>query len=275
MWDLGATVPLATDLTDSAGDGVNADTAVLTITLPDGSTVTPSVSTPATDGEYRVNYVPTQVGRHTVRWVFAGPAAAVTDVFDVRPGGSRQLISLKDAREHLNKVSVVDDDELRGMINAATAPVEDLIGPVVRRTVTDERHTSRGQRVLELLEHHVLVVESVTYVDTGEDALDVDDLDIRGEAGQIRLKDDTGFPRGGLLVTYVVGRTVVDESIVTAAGIIVNHLWETQRGGKGRPAAFGRSGESAGPDDLVRTPSGFLIPNRAAQLLEPHAPVIA
>lgn len=124
MWDLGDTVPLTIEVTDAAGAPTNAATVTLTITLPDGSVLSPVPSNPAV-GRYESDFVPTVAGLHVVRWVTTGPAAAWADVVDVRPAAEVSLVSLADAKAHLNKSgsTSVDDEELRPVLVAATQRV--------------------------------------------------------------------------------------------------------------------------------------------------------
>ena len=57
MADLGDTLPFRADLYDGDGGAlVAAQTVVLTITLPDGTTATPVVPLPAATGKYAVDY---------------------------------------------------------------------------------------------------------------------------------------------------------------------------------------------------------------------------
>jgi len=51
-------------------------------------------------------------------------AAAFADIIDVRPVAGLGVLSLADAKEHLNKISPVSDEELRLMLPAAVERVE-------------------------------------------------------------------------------------------------------------------------------------------------------
>ena len=136
-YDLGDVVSLSVNVTDSAGAAADATSTTCLITLPDLTTASPSV-THASTGTYTATYTPTQVGRHTVYWQAMGlNAAAFSDVFDVRPAQSTQILSLADAKAALNMNASTNDEELRGYIEATTALIEERIGPVVQRTVTE------------------------------------------------------------------------------------------------------------------------------------------
>jgi hypothetical protein len=123
-WDVGDTVPLTIEIVDAAGAPAPATGVVLTITDPDGVTSTPSLANPQT-GRYSYDFVPAAAGLYRVMWRSTSPATAWGDVLDVRPalGG---VISLADAKQHLNKsqVQTIDDEELRPVIAAAIERVD-------------------------------------------------------------------------------------------------------------------------------------------------------
>ncbi|WP_409469064.1 hypothetical protein [Streptomyces sp. HC307] len=261
-FDLGATVRLTGECRDPGGTLTTATTAVVTITLPDGAAVTPAV-TESDTGQYQADYVTTVPGRHSVRWVWAEPAAAHTDVFDVQEAAPPSILSLADAKKHLNITSTRDDDEIRFWNNATTKAVEYYVGPVIARSFT-EQHQVRDARTVVLLKTPVLELTAVDSVLTGGVAYDIDGLDVDGATGEL-FRMDGGRLSGRLRVTYRAGRTVVRENITAGARIILEHLWRTQR-----PARGGLAG--GGEDYSVTEPIpglGYAVPNRALQLLEP------
>ncbi len=80
---LGQPVPLTFQTYDTDGALVAPTTAALTVTRPDGTSVTPTLDNPAT-GVYQLDYVPAAAGRHVAAFVSTGPGAgAAVDVFDV------------------------------------------------------------------------------------------------------------------------------------------------------------------------------------------------
>jgi hypothetical protein len=190
-YDLGDVVPLSVDILDEAGAPTVAATVTLTITLPDDTTVGPTVTTSAT-GRYEADYTAAQAGRHVAVWTSTGPAASYEDVFDVAERPAPALCSLADFKAHLNKTDTADDEELRLHLAAATAAVERHRGEVVaKRAFTDRLAGSCGQRLL--LTHHPVL--TVTAIASAEDATtwDVDDF----------LVESTG------LLTRQAGRTCV------------------------------------------------------------------
>ncbi|MEV8043564.1 hypothetical protein AB0P02_06885 [Streptomyces griseoluteus] len=263
-FDLGSTVRLAADCTDPAGVLATAATAAVTVTLPDGSTASPAASETGTVGRYQADYVTTAAGRHLVRWQFTSPAHAYTDMFDVREAAPPALLSLADARTHLKKTDHGDDDEIREWIEACTRAVEQLVGPVVARTVTQDLAFASSRSVALALAPALALV-SVDALTPGDTSYAVDSLRLDGATG-IVTRVDGGLLHGPLRVTYRVGRTTVPANIRAAAKIILQHLWRTRQG-PGRP--------QRGLDDYdVSEPIpglGFAIPNRAVQLLDPDS----
>ena len=82
-YDLGDVVALSATVRDEDGDLVDAGSIVCTVTLPDGTSATPTV-TRASLGTYTATYTPAAVGRYLVRWVTTGAgAAAFADDFTV------------------------------------------------------------------------------------------------------------------------------------------------------------------------------------------------
>src|SRR2546430_9713712 len=95
-------------VTDAQGAPANPATAVLTITLPDGTTVTPAVTLPpAVTGTVRVDYPTVQAGPHKASWLTTSPAAAGVDYFNVRQFIS--VISLAEAIAHLTITRTTTD----------------------------------------------------------------------------------------------------------------------------------------------------------------------
>lgn len=257
-FDIADSVPLAWNVADAAGTLVTAGAVTLTVTKPDGTTETPVVPAPSTPGQYRVTYVPTVEGRYLWSAVTTSPNTAYQEVFTVR-GASPAILSLPDAKAHLNITSTNSDDELREYLEATTEIVESYTGPIVRRT-----HTARvrGSRCEIPLPHtQVTAVTAVTLVQDGSSPITLSDLAINGPAGVISYKNRSSFPYGDMDVTYTVGRSTVKANWTLAAKIIMKHNWDTQLGNL--PSA---QGDDAG---YVVTGSGYLVPYRAVSLLAP------
>lgn len=269
MIDLGAVQQMAVDVRDASGTLVDPVSATLTLTLPDGSTLTPAVPLPSTTpGKLRVDYVTAQVGRHAWRMVTSAPTTAYSDVFDVRPAVPVGIVSLADTRAQLNfdATETADDDELRGYIGAATGAVEKALGRVVvRRSFTDRFTVARSATELLLRNVPVLSLTSVVSAD-GATTWDTNSLQPDVETGLVVVAAGPAFT-GALDVTYQAGEVVIPENYRLATLIIVQHLWETQRG---------TMGVQLGGDNEPYMPGrGFAIPRRALELLDPPLPGVA
>ncbi|WHM32446.1 hypothetical protein OH540_21320 [Streptomyces sp. BPPL-273] len=263
-FDLGATARLTAECRDPGGDLITAASAAVVVTLPDGTTVSPPTEETSTPGVYQADHVTTAPGRHTVRWLFTGPAHAYTDMFDVNELAPPALMSLATGRKHLKKApnDTADDEEIRDWIEACTRAVEQFVGPVVVRQVSDVLRFSSARSVaLTLIP--ALDIVAVTQLRAGGPAYTVDDLVLDPETGLVEHADG-GLLYGPLRVDYRVGRLIVPANFRNAGKIILQHLWKTRQG-PGRP--------QRGVDDYDVTEPlpglGFAIPNRAVQLLDP------
>lgn len=274
-YDLGDPIPLTIQTYNAGQQPEDASEVTLTVQFPDGTTTTYTSAhlvnpvTKVGTGLYRLvpDLFASQVGAHIYRWSSTGVNATTfgPDIFDVRAGfTAAPLLSLAAGRRHLNKtVTTLDDeDELRETIGAITTPVEDVIGPVNVRSVT-EQYPAGAYPCVVLRTWPALTLTSLVPVHTGGESYLPADLDLDLELAVVRRKD-SGVLLGPLRIVYQVGRRVVDPAIREASKVILRHLWDLQRGRSGARRGLGED-----PDDVVPTPSGFLIPRRAAHLLHP------
>lgn len=184
------------------------------------------------------------------------------------------LLGLTEARSAIRARSddTSGDDDLRELyIPAVTTIVEDLVGPVVKRSVTVT--VAGGGKGITLDEQPVAAVTSV--VESGVTLAGTDyvvDLD----AGIVYRGTPTATRRwtaglGAVVITYDAGRVAntaaVPASIKLAARIILRNEWENDRNGN-RPDLAGQVN-----NDTVATPAGYAIPRRAYQYLEPFSQV--
>lgn len=255
-FDVGDSVPIAWDVKDATGILVNASTSVLTVTLPDGTTTLPTVPAPGVVGQYRVTFVPTLEGRHVWRAVTTGPNTAYQDVFEVREQVSPAILSLADAKSHLNipAATTTWDDELREFVESTTITIEQYVGPVVRRTHV--RRICGGGYGIMLPHTQILSITSITLVSDASSPIILSDLSINSEAGIVTYKNGSPFPWGDMDWTYVVGRSYVHPNWTLAAKMILEHNWQSQLGNL--PAIQG--------DDTGVT-GNRLVPPRAMLLL--------
>lgn len=270
-YDLGDTVGLGVSLKDSAGALANASAVVLTITLPDGTTQTPSVTNPpASTGQYAYTYLPAVAGRHLARWTFTNPTAAYTDVMDVRPAAEDLLVSLADAKDHLDipSTNTTDDEEIRTHIEAATAYIENQAGPVIRRTYVDVIEPGWGMAWsttdIMLTHRQVLSITSVvTTTGVTWDAGALATIDLDGQTGILRLAPGGVWPNVIYRVTYVAGRAIIPATLSMAARLLLSWSWQTQRGTLTTPLTGGES-------DAGLSPYGGMVPLRVDAYLRPE-----
>lgn len=254
-YDLGDVASLAVAITDSAGAAANAGAVALTVTLPDGTTVTPTVTNAAT-GSYTASYTPTLPGRHGVRWVATGAnASAFTDSFTVMDPVDIPVVSLAEAKRHLNITSTTSDEELRAFIAAAQDAGERYTGRVFGRRSIVETHDG-GSAAIVLA--GIPVVSVTTVVEDGTTLTAADYVAHLTAAVLYRAAGttwDNSDPQT-VVVTYVAGYAQQPPTDRQGVLEMVRHMWETQRGSM---ATFPRG------DDY--TPgAGYSIPNRVAEL---------
>jgi hypothetical protein len=260
-FDIGDVVPLSFQIRDTTGALANATTVTLNITQPDSTISGPFTLTSATTGVYNYDYLPVQVGRHVARCVATGAnASSFSDAFDVAPADMGAVISLADAKGHLNIQSTINDDELRLYLSAVTNLVEAQVGLVVPRTFTEVM----GAFTSIVLNREPVISVTSMLTTAGVDLSGY--FALNGEAGMLQLIPTTiGYPFAyrpynfpgqpldrlyyqGLLpfyqgqpitVTYQAGRQVVPAGWQLAARMILNELWASRRGAMAMPARGG------------------------------------
>lgn len=274
-YPLGAPVRVSTTVRDTSGTLTTPTALTLAVRAPDGTTETYGSPSTTGTGLYYQD-VPTadlpDAGRYAYAWTATGSGAGVVPgAFDVYDPMDLSVISLEDARQHLNFRSTDDDDELRYMVAATTRVVERLAGAVVPREVTEVVRQRGGQRSLMLATRPVLSVTSVTAINGGG-TVDPGGLYVDSPlAGIVRRSDGGALAGGPWTVVYQAGRAEVPPHIGLAARILVQHLWETQRG------AASMTMPSLDMDNDAGYPGvWFAIPDKVKQLLEGEsAPIMA
>ena len=173
------------------------------------------------------------------------------------------VLTLAEAKSALNLTnSTAHDAELPGWITAVSKRLDRLIGPVVRRTISSEKHDGGCCRIY-LGKHPITSVTSVTeYAGTvatvlGEESnaskpasgylLDRYEYDPALYSNKLRRRSggvDTYFAAGGnnVEVTYVPGRFLdtasVEEDFKEAAGLMLINLWRSQEDSSGQVGEF-------------------------------------
>jgi hypothetical protein len=274
--DLGDTLVFSSDLWnippnyDSAGNItngaslVNAVTAALTITLPDGTSVTPTITNPpSTTGKYSYHYLTSvngQSGRYVGQWLFTmsgGETTSYLETFDV--GGS--LITVDEALDHLRANGVVkktpDLDLLQWFCNVATDAVERDLGRAFTRRTIVESHDG-GEGVVFLRRTPVLSVVSV-YEGTVS-LLPTTNYTVQSlaDGGVILRRGNQYMPQlwwpgyQNVTVTYTVGYTDPPRIVRKVCLDTVQSFWQESQ--PLRPLPFDQSSVDTGVDMSTLTP---------------------
>lgn len=179
------------------------------------------------------------------------------------------ILTLAEAKAFVNATDTTHDAELPAFITAITAVIENEVGPVVAREVTETLYPTGA--VLFLSHSNVISVTSISEWASGtETALTAEDHDTEGTyrlvpGGMVKRRSgwyDTAFTSGAAVrVVYQAGYSGEDlETIKKAAGVVLAHVWNnTQLGAFPGVGTF---------EDL---------PNLAKMLLAPfrRAPMVA
>jgi hypothetical protein len=178
------------------------------------------------------------------------------------------IVTLAQAKEQLgiDSFDTSDDAELQEYVDAVTGAVEEYKHEVIeQRTITDEIevHGSgwdwRGGRKFRLWSAPVISLTSVVSWDSTI-TWDVSQMRV-SSSGLVRVM--AGLPVRGLVdVTYVAGYETVPLRYVRGALVILEHVWETQRGIGTAEAGV------IGPEEIhMRAGSTFTVPNKAREWL--------
>ena len=262
-YELGQTLVFTVQVVDDTGAAADlgGGNPTCTVTRPDGTTTTASVTKPSGAGLYWGSLATSnQVGRWRGTFTGAGTNSGklpYTDVIDVWPADPRLIISLADAKAELNHTLDINDDELRLYIAATTEIVEHLIGAVLVRT---ETHTDNGGKGSVSLDERATAITSVT-VDGVTTTNYVADLD-SGIVYAGSSASPTTFTAGrqNVVVTYTTGASTIPPSVIAGARTIAAHIYaSTQQARRGR----GRSGDGDGTTMVM----GYSVPNAAIERL--------
>jgi hypothetical protein len=183
------------------------------------------------------------------------------------------IVTLALAKRQLNIADsdTGDDQELQLYVDAITGVVEDHLHQVVeQRTVTDELELT-GLWWFTLRSRPVISLTSIIALDRLA-TWNVATLHVSPSSGVVRVLPPGIGPFGRVAVTYEAGYAPADvpARFVRGALVILQHVWETQRGSMGAPVGV-VGGEEAPWDPRY----SFSIPRKALEWLGPPAPVVA
>jgi len=261
-YELGQTLVFTVQVVDDNGSAADlgGGNPTCTVTRPDNTTTTATVTKPSTGLYWGSLASSNQVGRW--RGVFTGTGAnsgklPFTDVIDVWPADPRLIISLADAKAELNHTTDINDDELRLYIAATTEIVEHIVGAVL---VSTEVETFNGGKTAVLLSERATAITSVTVngVASTDYTADLDSGIVY--SGSTTAPSYFSSGRQNVVVTYTTGSSSIPPSTIAGARSIAAHLYaSSQQSRRGR----GRSGDGDGTQLVL----GYAIPNAAVEKL--------
>lgn len=245
----------ATVVTWTPAPAALAATVVLTVTLPDLTTATPSV-TEAT-GVYSATVTTSQAGRYRLKWTIAASSRVYTDVLDVWPADPRFIVALDEAISGIKQtttVSTTDRSDMRLFLAAATPVIEDIVGAVL---VATKVQTVDGGVDGVALWHKAVAITSV--VDNG--ATLTAGVGYWFDSNASIIYGPFGSGRQTVVITYTVGSATIAPNVRQATIELVRHWW--QWGRQTHRAAI--PGDSPATP-MGFTPSGYAVPNRVLEL---------
>ena len=235
-------------VTDENDALTNAVTVVLTITLPDQTTVTPSVTNSST-GHYKVVYTLSQEGLYKFSWVTTIPYTSETDYVPVN--AFRSVVGIDDVKTFINFNSTSDEGLLRQIMMSATELIEEEVGVCVIRTFTNERIPGGYEAQVLKLPHGPLVSDtSITSISSvrasGPTWTQANgDFVVYPDSATVELASYMPFYFGPWKGTYTAGRAVISQKIQLAALEICYDMWATQR-------PYGADSLEPGPDETAK-----------------------
>ncbi|HEY5987032.1 MAG TPA: head-tail connector protein [Streptosporangiaceae bacterium] len=264
--DAGQTYRWTLDVRDASGAPANAATIALTITLPDQTTLTPTVANPpAVTGSYIYDHVTTLAGLHKFTSVTTSPGTAKTDYVNVR--AYRSVLGLDEAREYLNVTDRSRDELIRSTLGAITREIERHIGTCVIRAIANEFIPGEVRDAIRLPSGPLPTDTSVTSIASvypWGPSWATADLIVDGAGSMAYTADGTPFTGGPWRWSGTAGRAVISDDVIDGAKMALWDAWATQRGASAdqlEPSLSETGDYSAGP------PPGYRLPPRVLQLI--------
>ena len=203
-------------------------------------------------------------GAYKAAWVATGAnAAAYDDTFYVEPWAS--IVSLADAKAFLNITTSTNDEEIRSFVLAATTMVEEYTNRAfVSRSMT-RRYS--GLTGTDRINAPVGMTAVATVVENGVTLTPTVDYDLDPISVVLYRRSGTYYTRywlPGILnisITGTVGSNTIPADVRHATLLLIEHLWDTQRGGM--TTVLGQ--ESA---DEYNPQASYSMPRRVAEILD-------
>lgn len=165
------------------------------------------------------------------------------------------VLSLPDAKTHLNITDADSDGELQSMIASAEALLTERVGALQPTSRTDR--VAGGYVTLTLPVVPVISLTSVT--SAGGSTVTVSDLFVDAGAGLVTYNSSACFVDRYYTVVYSAGRATCPDDLTQAIKEMVRHLWKSQQGSGSRP---GTAADATAPS--------FLLPYKVQELIAPH-----
>jgi len=263
MFDLGGVYTAAIDVRNDQGVLTTPASYTLTFTLPDGTTVSPTVGVPAVPGELRFDYTPPMTGHYYVKWVTSNPQIAYTDVFDVADANPPALMSLATMKQTLgmDPSYTDDDDELRMKLAAITTAIENYKSEIIiQRVISEDIEAIEWpfHRKIRLASVPIITIISIASQD-GNTTWDPANMRPDKRTGLVKVM--SGPPVQGPSVWVVkAGYQVIPYNYVEGAKVLLSHIWESRRGPGG-------TGGVVGPEELADFRHYTALPRKAMDWL--------
>jgi hypothetical protein len=229
--------PTAQQLEDGApGTLVDVTDVTITVTTPDGTSLTPVVLTASTStGQYDYDYPCVDVGLHHWTGVSTGVVvASVSGVFVVSPAGAQSIVSVDEVVNRMGAESTItadDREELRSMCVEATSAVQnDLYRVLVRTTVVET--ADGGCSAIFLRKTPVQSITSV--VESGTTLATSGEYTLNGRLGILYRgsQQAVSWWDGGIqnvVVTYVAAPEELPEFVRKVVKNTVIKMWQSSR----------------------------------------------
>lgn len=171
------------------------------------------------------------------------------------------VVTVAEAKAHLNITSTAHDAELATIIPAAESVIAQRVGPLEPTTVTSSVAGHSGTLILPTSP----VISLTTVTPVGGTALTVADLTLDGTAGLVTYTSGAAFGARRYTVVYSAGRAAgaLPADLRFAVLELVRHLWQSQRGPGNRPGSSAIETASA-------PGAAYLLPYRVEALIAPH-----
>lgn len=195
------------------------------------------------------------------------------------------LLTLEEAKDAVNfeQTEIMHDLELGAFVTAVSLRLDDLCGPIVQRTITNELHdggcpTIRPRRTPVASVTTITDYEQLTgYALTAESNLAqpdysylLDSISTHNVVIRRRTSGSDGrfsYGRRNIAITYVAGRAAttatVDAKFKIGAALCLQHLWRPSAAGWAQTSSFDDAVNPAGASNVP----GWMIPRAVLELL--------